>query len=90
VHSDFRNAIVLHNGQIHRRQFLSVINRAATFANGTPVALLTTGQCEKHAIHFQHKDRVALNRVLHIHQPNYLQRQSQPLRIFADGIENRG
>src|SRR5581483_4252435 len=43
MHGHFGNAIVLHQGSFISASLRPAIKRAATFASGTPVALLTYG-----------------------------------------------
>ena len=50
------------------------ITFAAIFANGTPVAFETYGTVRDARIHFEHVQVAVLNRVLHVHEADDVQR----------------
>ena len=56
-------------GEAEARSKSVTITLAASFASGTPMALLTNGTvCEARGLMFKHVNVLALDRELHIHQ----------------------
>ena len=86
---DLRNAVRAHQRKIHLRELASHHEPRRSLRKRHARRLTDVGHGARRAgVYLEHVNMFVLDGVLHVHQPDDLQSQGEPLRIFANRVQN--